>query len=428
MATKSKEGTVKKPVKRAAKKKAPEAKLPKGGDGYLHIEKKPIPYRAKDVNKSIDLDWKDIFSLYNKLGCPKEYYNPDTLPIDKAAYFFLTSERNTGKTTNLLLIAILLFKRYGMQSAYIRQRDEETTPKQLKNLFNVILANGYIQKITDGEYNGVRLWAGNYTLVRWDAAGKKEAESDPFLWVGCVQKHLDYKSTLNLPTCNLIIFDEFIEESLLPDEYVSLMDLHKTIGRNRSGLKLCMLANTTNYYHEYFQEFMIQDEVLNCDENSNFIKVTPLGTSVYYHRVGSMDPAKVIVNREYYGFENPKLKSITGGGWSMKAYQHLPHRTERTIIDHSRFIEFMQRYFTIELSYSEKIGYFVYIHPAARTPHEDAIIYTIGEMTDKHKIFRYGEDRYSKIIWKLYDSNKWFYSTNEVGFSVESYVNRADNL
>ena len=123
----------------------------KEADGYLHIKREPIPYKKGDVNKTIEVDWKAIFELYNKLGCPKEYYNPSTLPIDKAAFFFLTSERNTGKTTNLLLITMLLWQKYGMISGYLRQREEEVTPKELKNLMNVILANGYIKKITDGE-------------------------------------------------------------------------------------------------------------------------------------------------------------------------------------------------------------------------------------------------------------------------------------
>lgn len=397
-------------------------------DDYLHIERLPLPYKKGDINKSIEVDWKDIFSLYNKLGCPKEYYNPSTLPIDKAAWFFLTSERNTGKTTNLILVAMLLWKRYGMMSGYLRQREEETSPKELKNLMNVILANGYIPKITDGEYNGVRYWARHYTFVRWDASGKKEAESDPFLWVGSIQENLTYKSTLNLPTCNMLIYDEFIEASFLPDEFISLNDLHKTICRNRQGVKTFLCANTTNYYHEYFQEFLIQDEVLNCSENDSFLKVTPLGTAVYYHRVGGMDPAKVIVNREYYGFNNPKLKSITGGGWSMKAYPHLPSRAERTVIDQRHFILFMERYYMIELSRSEEMGLLCLIHPAKNPPREDAVIYTIGEITKRNQLYKFGYTKVDKKIWELYDRNKWYYTTNDVGFSVESYVNRADNL
>ena len=141
---------------------------------------------------------------------------------------------------------MLLWQKYGMISGYLRQREEEVTPKELKNLMNVILANGYIKKITDGQYNGVRYWARHYTFVRWDASGKKEAESDPFLWVGDIQENLNYKSTLNLPTCNMVIFDEFIEGSFLPDEFVTKRDLQKTRRRNRSGLKWFMCANTPN--------------------------------------------------------------------------------------------------------------------------------------------------------------------------------------
>ena len=35
-------------------------------NGYLHIKRESIPYKKGDVNKSIEVDWKSIFELYNK--------------------------------------------------------------------------------------------------------------------------------------------------------------------------------------------------------------------------------------------------------------------------------------------------------------------------------------------------------------------------
>ena len=80
----------------------------------------------------------------------------------------------------------------------------------------------------------------------------------------------------------MILYDEFITTNTPPDLFVGLCQLHKTIARNRSGVKMFLCANTTNYYHEFFQELIIQDEVLNTKVNNSFIKLTPIGTYVYY--------------------------------------------------------------------------------------------------------------------------------------------------
>lgn len=394
----------------------------------MEIERIQPEYVDGIQGNGIVVNWPEVFKLYMALNCPEHVYNPSELPMDEAAFFILTSERNTGKTTNLILVAMILFLRYGMISAYIRQHSDMITPKEMRNFLNVILQFQYIQKLTNGEYNGARYWARHYTLVCWDESGKKAKESDPFLWVGALNENIEYKSTLNLPTCNLIIYDEFIGDTYLPNEFIVLMDLHKTISRNRKNVKMFLLANTTNYYHEYFREFLIQEEVLNTTVNHSFIKATPHGTRVYYKMIGDRDPQREKVNMEYYGFDNPKLKSITGGDWAVNSYPHI-RSEERNIIFRSVYIYFNGRYFQIELVENERLGLHVICHRA----HESNVrkyaerIYTTEEITARNEVFGYGTGKnIDKLIWKLYDQNKWYYADNDVGFSVNSYVDRVD--
>ena len=394
---------------------------------FPQIVRADLEYYDGHMQHGYKIDWPEIFRLYNLLGCPKEVFNPSTVPINEASWFVLTSERNTGKTTNLILIAMLLWKKYGAMSAYIRQSDDMVTPKEMKNFMNVIINNGYIQKITGGEYNGVRYWARHYTFVKWTPDGKKEAESDPFLWVGALNEHETYKSTLNLPTCNLIIYDEFISSNYYPNEFISLCDLHKTIGRNRHGIKMFLCANTTYYYHEYFNELLIQDEVINCKVNHSFIKVTPLGTRVYYKMIGDKDLQREKINTEYYGFNDSRLKSITGGDWAINSYPHIV-KEEREVLDYSRFILFNDRYFQIELVRSERIGLHCIVHKASNAK-SAKVIFTIGEITDARQRYRYGSQGLDKYLWDLYtDKNKWYFSDNDVGYAVDAYCQRADQL
>ena len=400
--------------------------------GYLVINREE-PEILNDTANSVKIVWRKVFDIYNMLGCPKEVYNPTELPIDKAAWFVLTSERNTGKTTNLILIAMILNLKYGLISAYLRQTSDEVTPKEMRNFLNVILNNGYIQKLTNGKYNGARFWARHYTFVRWSPDGKIEEQSDPWLWVGAVTEWDGYRSTLNLPLCNMILYDEFITTNTPPDLFVGLCQLHKTIARNRSGVKMFLCANTTNYYHEFFQELIIQDEVLNTKVNNSFIKLTPIGTYVYYKRIGDLDPQREKINVEYYGFNNPKLRSITGGDWAVKNYPHLHWKSDadaledKELITRDRHLYFMGRYYNIELYRSDGLGLFVNVRPEKDRPKEGGI-YTLEDIHERREIYRFGENKLDKLLWKLYDKNKWYYTTNDVGFSVETYVERANNL
>ena len=400
------------------KKAAPE---------FPEIEREELKFYDGHQQHGYIIDWPEIFRLYNLLGCPAEVFNPSTIPINDASWFVLTSERNTGKTTNLILIAMLIWAKYGAISAYIRQSDDMITPKEMKNFMNVIINNGYIQKITGGKYNGVRYWARHYTFVKWDTEGKKESESDPFLWVGALNEHEIYKSTLNLPTCNLILYDEFISSTMRPNEFVALCDLHKTIGRNRHGLKMFLCANTTYYYHEYFRELLIQEEVINCKVNHSFIKTTPLGTKVFYKMIGDKDIQREKINTEYYGFDNPRLKSITGGDWAISNYSHIV-KEDRKIIDGSRYILFNEQYFRIELVFSDRLAAHCIVHRATSGKNAE-IIYTVGEIDERRKRYRFGtRSGVDKIVWELYDMNKWYYADNDVGYAVESYVNRAQAI
>ena len=78
------------------------------------IKREKIRYYDDNPNKGIIVDWKKVSNYYKQLNCPNNVYNPCKIPFEKAKYNVLLSERSTGKTTNELLIRMILYSMYGI--------------------------------------------------------------------------------------------------------------------------------------------------------------------------------------------------------------------------------------------------------------------------------------------------------------------------
>ena len=55
-------------------------------------------------------------------------------------------------------------------------------------------------------------------------------------------------------------------------------------------------------------------------------------------------------------------------------------------------------------------------------------IYTIGDIDDRRQAYKFGDTKIDKILWRLYNANKWYYYNNDIGFTVDTYVNKANKL
>ena len=219
---------------------------------------KNFKYIDNKEEYGIDIDWKMIFSEYKKLHPPKEVYDPTTVPIGSAKYFQLLSERSSGKTTNWLIIGILLYKHYGIITQYIRQVEDMIKPSVAGEIFKVIINYGdgkYIRWITDGKYNSIYIhWKKAY-LCKVDDDGKIiEQDNNHFLQFLSIDNSYNYKSGYNAPTGDLILFDEFIGKSYRPNEYVDFMDLLSTIIRKRKSPIVVMLSNGINLHSTYSKQ------------------------------------------------------------------------------------------------------------------------------------------------------------------------------
>lgn len=389
-----------------------------------------IEYINGNPEYGIKYDWKKIKKRYRQLECPPDVYDPTTAPVETVRNHVLQSERNVGKTTNWLLIGMIMNVMYGTIIQYVRQTENMIMPKSMQDLFSTILRYQYIEKLTDGEWDSVFYKSRRYYFARTDDAGKViEYATEPFMFCCCVEKAMDLKSSHNAPTGDLILFDEFIGKYYYQNEFVRFCDLCKTIIRGRRCVTIVYLANTINPHSTYYNELEIYDRLSTMHTGDKDIVTTSKGTKIYVEIIGTTVEKKrktSIINQLFFGFKNPLLAAITGeDSWAIDNYQHIPERaedeTEPVIISRRLYIQHSNKLVRLDFVEHEKLGLCLYVHWATKT-YKDSIILTCDDRFDGRYMYGIGCGNVEKIVKKCFSENRVYYATNDIGAFVENYV------
>lgn len=394
---------------------------------------KSIKYIQDNPDLGIEYNYSKIKKTIKRLGIyPRkkkdddevDVWNPLHLPFDSAKWFILMSIRSKGKTTNFLLLGMVMFEMYGTVTQYVVQTEPQLFPKNTKGLYNVPIELGYIKKITKGRWTSCCLKARRWYYCNFDSSGKiSEMSKDYFCIMSSIDKQETYKSILNEPKGDLIIFDEFIHKYYMPNEFIEFTQLFATIRRIRQSPIIIMLSNTVNLYSQYFNELEVADSVSHMKAGDKKIITSSGGTNVY---VEIIDPAqskqRIESDRMFFGFKNPLLGSITGNTlWSISNYPHIERSEEAVTLSRRFYISYNNKLVNLELVKND-VGLVIYCHNATRT-YDDSIIYTLSDIRRPLDRYKIGNTKIDKIIWNCYLQNKFYYSTNDVGALVQQYIN-----
>lgn len=392
------------------------------------IKQEEITYINNNPNLGIKVNWEALRKDYKSLVKAKNIYDPCKIPFEHIRYGVLMSTRKTGKTNTLLTLGLICAWKYGTMIAYVRQTEDMIEYRNIKTFFEVQLRNNYISEMTGGEYTGAEIKGDYGCFVHYDEKMKVDKRSAPVVIFLSISKQLDYKSTLNLPNCNLVLFDEFISTRYSYNEYVEFLQLLSTVIRDKTEVIIMMLANSTNVYSPYFYELCIAKEVKNLKPGNSAMIRTKKGTSLYIELIDGITPEREQLNMLYFGFDNPKLKAITGGDWAVADYPHIQKDDTREVITKGIYLTFKDIIIQMELLRSDKLGLHVLVHRANKIDEKCLTIYTISDITDSKEQYAFGRGKLSKLIWKLYDDHKFYYADNEVGDILETYVKQAMKL
>ena len=354
-----------------------------------------------------------------------KFYSLKNILSRNALYNVIFGERSNGKTYSVLKYGLQKYIENREQMAIVRRWQDDFTGKRGQTMFDALVSNNEISKMTKGEWSGVYYYGSRWYLCKYEDERRVIAD-EPFCY-GFSISSMEHDKSTSYPKITTIVFDEFLtRRSYLPDEFVLFMNVISTIVRHRINVKIFMLGNTVNKYCPYFSEMGLTrvKDMKPGDIDLYRYGDSELTVAVEYAE-GNSKGKNGKKSDTYFAFDNPKLSMITGGAWEIDIYPHCPHKYKPKDVVFTYFIMFNDELLQCEVVSTEK-DIFTFIHRKT-TPLKDEdndVIYSPAYDSRpnwKRKINKPTSSLEKKIAL-LYAKDKIFYSDNEVGEIVRNYL------
>lgn len=385
--------------------------------------------------------WKydEVMKEIKRLNIPKQYHH---IKIDKLFthdyYIIMSIRADSGKTTDSLLVGMVLNYLYGTTIELLRSDESQIKKSSTESMFDVIKKFGYISKIYRDEYNSIiyKPQIKKWYLVYIDEEGNElKRQETPVCVMHSLEKYIDMKSVYNNPNGDYIVFDEFVDSSRSTfNQMVELQNQISTISRNRETTRVVMLSNNVNKYSQWFEEFTIEKDINTLEFGGYIDKTTELGTSIYCELLDVSEKKKEEIRNKkirFSGFNTPKMNAFNGlASWQGTSHQHLDDEellNVENLVTQRIYIRHRNRYVQLCVYQEESRGEFVFLHYSNKPQFDDNVICTLTP-TSKYEVFGYGKFVQNKhlqsVLYKIFGmrtENKWYYSTNSVGDLIDDY-------
>lgn len=353
-----------------------------------------------------------------------KYYSLNKINKKNATYNVIFGERSNGKTYATLKQVLENYFSNGSQFAYIRRWSVDVQPKRMNNLFNAIIEDGYLEKLSGGKFTAIFYRTGRFYLCTYNDKGKPIYNEEDIIGYAFSLSENEHNKANSYPRVTTIIFDEFLTNKIyLPDEFILFMNTVSTIVRQRTNVKIYMLGNTVNKFCPYFKEMGLTN-ILTMKQGT--IDVYTYGETKLKVAVEYADSKKKFKkNNFYFAFNNPKLKMITGGAWELNIYPHAPVKWKPKNILFTYFIDFNDSLYQCEIINKDD-NVFTYIHEKTtpiKNPDKD-IIYTLDynpKINYNINILKPLNDYQNKITW-FFTHDRVYYQNNNVGDAINNYL------
>lgn len=355
------------------------------------------------------------------------YVTLDRIKKENAQYNWLIGQRSNGKTYAVLKEGLENYINNGKQMGLIRRWKEDFRGKRGQQMFDALVGDGIVSKLTDGRWTGISYYSSRWYLSRYDEELDKIVKDDTPFCFGFSISDMEHDKSTSYPDITIIVYDEAISrDGYITDEFVLFCNVLSTIIRQRDDVVIYMLGNTVNKYCPYFVEMGLTD-VKNMKEGD--LQVYSYGDSRLKVAVQFTDSIskKGKASDVYFAFNNPKLQMITGKGqvWELDLYPHNPIKYGRNDIVFYYFIIFNEEILQCEIVCKDN-NYFTFIHRKS-TPLRDItkdLIFTLEDspLPNYRKRINRPSDSMGSKIWEFFKNDKVFYQDNDVGEIVRNYI------
>lgn len=360
------------------------------------------------------------------------YWNPKNILSKNCSYNIIYGERSNGKTYGVLQYGLEQYFKDGSEMAIIRRMEEDFRGKRGQQMFNGLVTNGVVKKLSKGKYNGIKYYSQRWYFKYDDPKNKENSfvEETPFAYAFALSTMEHDKST-SYPKVRTIAFDEFLTRGrYLPEEFVLFQNVLSTIIRLRDDVTIFMMGNTVNQWSPYYSEMGLTNI---RKQQKGTIDVYEYGDSQLRVAVEYSDsPSKDKKSDKYFAFNNPRLKMITNGSWEMDIYPHLPVKYAPKNIVFMYFIKFDNQILQCEIIHiphddeHDREVTFTFIHRKTTEIKNDEESIVYQEETSPLPNYRRRITKPTRPIEKrivsYFTRDKVFYQDNEVGELVRNYL------
>lgn len=388
-----------------------------------------------ELTTELKYNWNKIWKEYKALNIPNHVWTPLYTNMNSQSYIVNISERSTGKTTQWLLLALVMNKLYKTTFAYMRQFQQQITPKNCGKVFETLKEFGYIEKITNNKYQDIYLWGGVFRYCNRDEKTQKIIEeSEPIGYALSVDNSEIYKSNFNVNTCDIVIFDEFISNKYTDDEFNNFLQLLSTVGRQRAEFYIIMLGNTLNYYNKYLQELGINREIRKMKfgdkrmiENG-MVKVFVELISMEKQKQTKVGQLKEKITLFRFGFGDSRFNALTGGDWNIKQYPHIPNFVDiKNDLKFNSFIVKLNEDSIKGTLYQHKNISYILFTPYNSEYKGDIRRYTLSQPLFENERYSVGYSKSDVLIWTtILKTDKVYFATNDCGLILDEYIKRCN--
>lgn len=267
----------------------------------------------------------------------EKYYDVTKYPVING-YNFVTSYRNGGKTTNILIWALCSHKIYGSRMSYIRTNKTMTTRSKIMTLFDSInttvddTGKNYIQKIYNDKYNKVMYFYNEkcFKLCRDDMTADELKNAEILCYVHSIDTNDELRSGFADNRLDIILYDECIDNKVNNTTLINFLHIVSTFLRIRYKSVIFMACNMSTGAPTILQQMGIYTKVLaQTTPYSMYTTEKHTRISVEILEVSeAFSNERNIMNDTFFGFDIDGIEIIRGSSICHESYRELPENTE----------------------------------------------------------------------------------------------------